>query len=354
MRVINSAVVSAFFVVLSWSSSFAVELLPSSPRPLLEQAQRLFDPLPLQPPQYADGRLSAERIALGKMLFFDPRLSSSHIVSCHSCHNLSLGGVDGLTTSLGHRWQSGPRNSPTVWNAVFQIAQFWDGRARDLVEQAAAPMTSPLEMASSDPQVCSVLSSIPEYVQLFGEAFPERDDPICFATIRLALAAFETTLITPNAPFDLYLRGDRQAISALQKQGLNQFIKLGCADCHMSMNIGGNGYYTFGVKQPPAEKYRPVTDHGRREVIDTVTGDYVFKSASLRNVQLTAPYFHSGAASSLTEAIEVMAQSQLGQTLDDGQLEKLSAFMLSLTGELPEITLPQLPASTERTPHPQY
>lgn len=319
---------------------------------LQEKAQQLFDPIPEIAPRPEGDFYFEEKVALGLRLFFDPRLSQNRNVSCHSCHNFSLGGADGLTVSIGHSGRLGLRNAPTVFNSVFQIAQFWDGRARTFFEQAAGPMTGELEMATSDPQVCHLLSTVPGYVKLFENAFPDRDNPLCFTTIREAISAFESTLITPNAPFDLFLKGNPASITLEQKKGLELFLELGCATCHMGLNVGGNGYYQFGVKKAPATKYRPASDHGRRMVINTVTQDYVFKTPSLRNVALTAPYFHSGSAWLLTEAVTVMADVQLDKTLTREQQQLLVDFLQSLTGEQPKITLPELPVLGPVSPQP--
>ncbi|WP_321532317.1 cytochrome c peroxidase [uncultured Desulfuromonas sp.] len=338
-------------VVLSGNAVFAQTESGSS---LQDQARFYFDVIPDQVPRQELVDHFEEKVALGQRLFFDPRLSLSQTVSCHSCHNLSLGGDDGRSVSVGHGWQTGPRNAPTVFNSVLQIAQFWDGRARDLIEQAGAPMTSPVEMASTDPMICDVLSSMPDYVQWFSRAFPDRNNPICFATTRHALAAFVATLLTPDAPFDRYLQGQLSALTDVQKTGLRQFIALGCTQCHMSTNLGGNSYYRFGVKHEPEQRYRPENDRGRCQVITTIREDYVFKVPTLRNVALTAPYFHSGSAWTLEETVEVMAWVQLDKKLTRQQVDSLVVFMDSLTGTRPTMTLPSLPASTPKTPHPSY
>ncbi len=320
---------------------------------LLRQAQFRFDSIPQSPPSYPENPLTEEKIALGKMLFFEPRLSSSQVVSCNTCHNLGLGGVDLQEKSLGHRWQSTTRNAPTVLNSVFSIAQFWDGRARDLAEQAGGPLLGLTEMASSDPSICQVLASIPEYVEAFDKAFPGHQEPICFGNARKALEAFEITLLTPDAPVDLFLSGDLKALDKTTKKGLHLFMSKGCADCHMSMNIGGNGYYVFGVKKKPDCRYLPSEDHGCRTVLVSIAEDYVFKAPSLRNVALTSPYFHSGSAGTLAGAVEVMADSQLGIRLEDQEVAAIVAFLQTLTGHQPEITYPILPVSTAQTPRPK-
>lgn len=330
----------------------AAEKVPDDAE-LLRRAQFRFDPIPSVPPSYPENSLTEKKVTLGKMLFFDPRLSSSQVVSCNTCHNLGLGGVDLQEKSLGHRWQSSVRNAPTVLNSVFNIAQFWDGRARDLAEQAGGPLLGSVEMASSDPSICQVLSSIPEYVAAFDQAFPGHRESICFGNARKALEAFEVTLLTPDAPFDRFLRGDLKALDATMKKGLHLFMSKGCAECHMSMNIGANGYYVFGVKNKPAPRYLPPEDHGCRNVLAAIKEDYVFKTPSLRNVALTAPYFHSGSVSTLTEAVAVMADSQLGLKLDEQGNGAVVAFLQTLTGRQPEITYPILPVSTAQTPHPR-
>lgn len=319
---------------------------------LMAKAQQVFDPIPESVPQPDGDFYFEEKVDLGLRLFFDPRLSQDRNVSCHSCHNLSLGGADGLSVSIGHSGRIGSRNSPTVFNSVFQIAQFWDGRSRTLFEQAAGPMTGEAEMATTDPQVCHLLSTVPSYVELFDDAFPDRDNPLCFTTIREAIAAFESTLITPHAPFDQFLKGASASITAEQKKGLTLFLETGCSSCHMGLNVGGNGYYKFGVKKDPAPKYRPPGDHGRQVIINTVEEDYVFKSPSLRNVALTAPYFHSGSAWLLTEAITVMADTQLDKALTSEQQRLIADFLQSLTGQQPQIALPVLPILGPVTPQP--
>lgn len=321
---------------------------------LMVQAQKTFDAIPDTPPNHPENPLTPAKVSLGKKLFFDPRLSASQMISCNTCHNLSLGGVDHQATSLGHGWYTGPRNAPTVLNSIFNIAAFWDGRARNLFEQAASPLENPIEMASSDPAICNILISIPEYGHLFEEAFPDSREPICFTNIRKAIAAFEITLLTPNAPFDLFLKGSEDAIGSEAKRGLALFMDKGCAKCHMSMNLGGNGYYEFGVENKPDQKYLPPDDIGRSAILKTIEKKYVFKVPSLRNVALTAPYFHSGSAWTLEEAVEVMVQSQLGITLPPSDRQAIEAFLESLTGKQPEIDYPLLPRATEETPRPVH
>jgi len=318
----------------------------------MKQAQGLFRPLPTQPPAIPGNPASPEKVALGKMLYFDPRLSESHAISCNSCHMIGMGGVDLQETSLGHRWQRGGRNAPTVYNAVFDIAQFWDGRAKDLEQQAGGPLVNPIEMDTTEQHVIEQLKGIPGYAPLFARAFPG-GEAITFENVRRAIALFEATLITPNAPFDRYLRGDSKALDATQTQGLALFINKGCAGCHNGINIGGGQYAPFGVVERPGAEILPPGDKGRFAVTRTVSDEYVFRVPPLRNVALTPPYFHSGKVWDLRQAVAVMGNSQLGAKLTDTEVDQITAFLGSLTGEQPQVTLPILPPSVAGTPQPK-
>lgn len=312
----------------------------------------LFRPIPDEPPTLADNPASPERVELGKMLFFEPRLSSSWLISCNTCHNLGLAGVDLLETSVGHGWQRGPRNAPTVLNAVFNVAQFWDGRAADLEEQAKGPVQAGVEMNSQPGRVVETLKSIPEYVRRFGEAFPGEADPVTFDNMARAIEAFEATLITPDSRFDRFLEGDAEALSEVEHQGLDLFVEKGCATCHNGVNVGGQAYYPFGVVARPGADILPPGDRGRYEVTATATDEYVFRAPALRNVELTAPYFHSGGVWDLEEAVGVMSTSQLGAVLTDAEVEAIAAFLRTLTGRQPQVEYPVLPPSGASTPPP--
>jgi cytochrome c peroxidase len=320
---------------------------------LLDQARQLFTPIPLTPPALPDNPATPEKVELGKMLYFETRLSESHAISCNSCHIVGMGGVDALETSIGHRWQRGTRNAPTVLNAVFNTAQFWDGRAKDLKEQAGGPIANPVEMAATPEHAIEQLKAIPGYVEAFGKAFSGDPDPITYANIENAVALFEATLITPNAPFDRYLRGEAAALDAEQKEGLRLFIDTGCASCHNGINIGGGMYAPFGVVERPGAEFLPPGDKGRFAVTKTVDDEYVFKVPTLRNIARTAPYFHSGRSWDLSQAVAVMGVSQLGAELQPDQVVKIVAFLRSLTGEQPQVTYPILPESVVTTPRPQ-
>ncbi|MBV8157773.1 MAG: cytochrome-c peroxidase [Dyella sp.] len=320
---------------------------------LMKQAQGLFKPIPSNPPALPGNAASPAKVALGKALYFDPRLSESHAISCNSCHMVGMGGVDLQETSLGHRWQRGERNTPTVYNAVFDTAQFWDGRAKDLEQQAGGPMVNPAEMDSTEAHVVDQLKGIPGYQAFFDKAFPGEKDSLSFANVRKALAVFEATLITPNAPFDRYLRGDEKALDAAQKEGLSVFINSGCAGCHSGINLGGDKYAPFGVVERPGSEILPVGDKGRFAVTKTVSDEYVFRVPPLRNIALTAPYFHSGKVWDLRQAVGVMGGTQLGKSLSDDEILKIEAFLRTLTGDQPVVTLPVLPPSVITTPTPK-
>ncbi|MFT3689908.1 cytochrome-c peroxidase [Paenirhodobacter sp.] len=317
-------------------------------------AKENFEAIPMQPPQLGDSNMmTRDRVDLGAMLFFDPRMSKSGVFSCQSCHNVGLGGVDGLETSIGHGWQKGPRNAPTMLNAVFNVAQFWDGRAPDLKEQAKGPVQAGVEMNNTPDNVIVTLKSMPGYVEAFGKAFPGENDAITFDNFAKAIEAFEATLITPNSRFDQFLMGADGAMTADEKAGLALFMDTGCTACHNGINIGGNDYWPFGVVETPGAEILPEGDKGRFQVTATAGEEYVFRAAPLRNVAITAPYFHSGKVWDLREAVAVMANSQLGAELDDKQIDQIVAFLGTLTGEQPKVEHPLLPVRGPDTPKPE-
>lgn len=318
---------------------------------LRDVAKDIFAPLPSTVPAVQGNPITPAKIELGTALFFDPRLSASGVFSCNSCHNLATGGDDNLETSIGHGWQKGPRNSPTALNAVLNEAQFWDGRAEDLKAQAKGPVQAGVEMANTPENVVVTLKSMPAYVEWFSAAFPDEADPVTFDNMAKAIEAFEATLITP-APFDAWLNGDDAAMSDDAKAGLALFVDKGCSSCHSGVNVGGHGYYPFGLVEKPGADVLPEGDKGRFAVTSTVDDEYVFRAAPLRNVAVTAPYFHSGKVWDLKVAVEIMAESQLGEALSDEEATQMVAFLDSLTGTLPEVALPVLPAETAGTPRP--
>jgi cytochrome c peroxidase len=343
----KKAGVVALFTVLLFASSTA-----SAEDALMKKAQTLFKPIPKTVSEVKGKTFSPQEVELGKMLYFDPRLSASELISCNTCHNLGMGGADFHETSIGHRWQKGPRNAPTVFNSVFNIAQFWDGRAKDLAQQAKGPLQASVEMDSTPERVIETLKSMPGYVALFKKTFPGQPDPVTFDNAAEAIEAFEATLLTPDSPFDRYLKGDDNALTAAQKDGLKLFMGKGCAGCHGGINMGGAAYFPFGlVKRPPAEIM--AGDTGRYKITHSKSDEYVFKAPSLRDVDLTPPYFHSGKVWDLKEAIKIMGTAQLGAALTAGQVDVIEGFLKTTTGVQPKVDYPILPAPTEQTPRPK-
>jgi len=293
---------------------------------------------------------TVEQIALGRMLFFDARLSKNHDVSCNSCHGLSTFGVDNKPVSEGHRGQKGTRNSPTVYNAAGHIAQFWDGRAPTLEVQAEGPIFNPVEMAlPDDKRLVATLSSMPEYVKSFQKAFPGEKKPVTRAAVAQAIAAFERQLITPSR-FDKFLAGEQDALTAQERRGLETFVSSGCTTCHNGPAVGGTSFQKIGL----IEEWPHLTDVGRFDVTKEEDDRAKFRVPTLRNVEKTGPYMHDGAIQALPEMVRLMAKHQLGKTLTDGEVEDVVAFLKSLTGELPQqyISAPELPKSTRKTPKP--
>lgn len=332
-------------------SALAVATSAAASEELRAQALDMFSPVPSTTPAMTDNPITPAKIDLGKALFFDPRMSASGVFSCNSCHNLATGGDDNMPTSIGHGWQKGPRNSPTVLNAVFNNAQFWDGRAEDLKAQAKGPVQAGVEMANTPDNVIATLNSMPQYVDWFKASFPDEADPVTFDNFAKAIEAYEATLTTP-APFDAFLNGDDAALDEAQKAGLGIFMEKGCASCHNGVNLGGNGYFPFGLIEKPGADVLPPDDRGRFQVTETADDSYVFRAAPLRNIALTAPYFHSGKVWDLEVAVAIMGTSQLGTELNEEEIDSIVAFLGSLTGEMPEVTYPVLPAETRDTPRP--
>ncbi|WP_457666533.1 cytochrome-c peroxidase [Thiolapillus sp.] len=298
----------------------------------------------LQPVQ----NVNLAQVELGKKLYFDPRLSRSGFISCNSCHNLSMGGTDNLKTSIGHKWAQGPINAPTVLNSSLNLAQFWDGRAKDLKEQAGGPIANPGEMASNHTLAVDVLQSIPGYVREFKLVFGT--DKVTIDEVTQAIAEFEKTLVTPNSRFDQWLLGKKDALTPKELAGYELFKSSGCSGCHNGPAVGGNSFQKMGL-------VKPYKTSSKAEGLAAVSGKdadrFKFKVPTLRNVELTYPYFHDGEAATLAEAVDIMGRLQLGRKFSETEIAQIVAFLKTLTGEQPSFQLPILPPSTEATPRPR-
>jgi cytochrome c peroxidase len=293
---------------------------------LREQATTLIGVLP-KDAATPDRPIDAKRVALGRQLYFDTRLSKDDTVSCNSCHQLEKYGVDGEPTSPGVGGTRGGRNSPTVYNAALHVAQFWDGRAADVEAQAVGPITNPIEMAMPDEAtVIAKLKAIPAYDEAFDDVFG--DGGLTYANIGAAIGAFERTLVTP-APFDAWMAGDDDAITAEQKKGFETFVATGCVSCHSGPLVGGAQYQKLGLVNAWDDD-----DKGREDVTGKETDRQFFKVPSLRNVAKTGPYFHDGSVAELPMAVEKMAHHQLGKELTPEEVQSITAFLESLTAPL--------------------
>jgi cytochrome c peroxidase len=282
------------------------------------------------------------KVELGKKLYFDTRISKSGIISCNTCHNLGMGGVDGVSVAIGNQWTPNPHhlNSPTVYNAVFFTAQFWDGRSPHLADQAMGPTVAGPEMAATPKHIEDVVNSMPQYVKEFKGAYGDHVK-IDFPKITSTIAIFEKTLVTPSR-YDDFLNGNQNALTKAEKEGLNTFIDKGCASCHTGIALGGT-MQPFQV----AGKYKFAS-------VGDFKGDKngMVKTPTLRNIIETAPYFHNGEVWSLKDAIKMMGSIQLGIKIDNKDASKIETFLKALTGRKPVITYPQLPESTAKTPKP--
>jgi len=283
---------------------------------------------------------TSAKVELGKMLYFEPRLSKSGLVSCNTCHNLALGGSDGMSAAIGHKWTANPHglSSPTVYNAVFYSQQFWDGRSPHLEDQAQGPIQAGPEMAAPKELVTAVVTSMPEYVKAFQKAYG-KDVKITFEKVADSIAVFERTLVTPSR-YDDFLNGNKKALTSAEQKGLKTFITKGCATCHNDIALGGT-MQAFGVVAP--YKYINIGDF---------KGDAngLVRVPTLRNVTQTAPYFHNGQIATLPEAIKAMGRIQLGVDLSDEETASIETFLKSLEGKKPVIVYPMLPASNPSTP----
>lgn len=319
----------------------------------IASANAQWEALPEEAPTPADNPQTAEKIELGKMLFFDPRLSSNGTVSCFTCHNVMEGGDDHRPTSIGVHGQAGSRNAPTVWNAAFLSTQFWDGREATLEDQAKGPPTNPIEMGMTDlGATIERVKKIPGYKIHFERAFGK--DGMSMDNAARAIAAYERTLITPNSPFDLYVKGDKTALNAQQIRGMETFASTGCLACHSGANFSGpalpvgTGFFqrfpTY-TNNSYVARYKLMDDTGRMQATNDPADKNLWRVPTLRNLTYTAPYMHNGSVKMLDEAVRVMAKTQLDQDLSPEQVADIVAFLEALSGEFPEQIMPRLPAT---------
>jgi cytochrome c peroxidase len=318
------------------------------------QAAGNWQALPDRAPEPADNPTTPAKVELGKMLYFDPRFSSTGSVSCFSCHNVMEGGDDHMPTSIGVHGQKGGRNAPTVWNAAFHSAQFWDGRAATLEDQAKGPPVNPIEMGMADlDAVIDRIAAIPGYRPYFEAAFGP-GNVVTMDNAAKAIAAYERTLITPGSAYDRFVTGDSTALTPAAQRGMDAFAASGCVGCHSGANFDGPPMpvgTAFLVRFPTVQgspyvaEYQLSADPGRFNVTAADADRSLWRVPTLRNLQYTAPYMHNGSVKTLREAIRVMASTQLGQELDDAQLDEMVAFLEGLSGPFPVQTMPRLPAT---------
>lgn len=303
---------------------------------LMAKAKGLFQPLP-ENAEVDYNPTTSEKFELGYTLYYDKRLSKDGNISCNSCHNLTTFGVDNKPVSEGDDGSKGNRNSPTVLNAALHSAQFWDGRAKDVEEQAGMPVLNPVEMAiPHEGFIVDRLKAIELYKTMFTAAFPGEEDPISFENMAKAIGCFERQLLTPSS-WDNYLKGEHLALTKEQKLGLQNFIDIGCATCHLGNNLGGNMFQKFGIHANYWDHTGSAAiDSGKISITKTASDLFVFKVPSMRNIAETYPYFHDGSVSDLGEAVKVMAVTQLGKELTDEQTKSIVAFLQALSGEVPE------------------
>lgn len=288
-------------------------------------SEQLISPLP------TTVKTNAQKVVLGKKLFMDAELSKDGTVACITCHNIYNGGSDSTAVSTGVGGREGNINSPTVFNASYNLAQFWNGRAKNLKDQASGPMMNPVEMANSPQKIIAKVSSNPEYIKQFKQVYPI--EGITMDTITDAIAEFEKTLITPNSRFDQYLNGNMKALNQTEKEGFELFKSRGCIACHNGINVGGNMYQKFGIFAHYRDRLNSL---GRYDVTKNTRDKFYFKVPSLRNIEKTAPYFHDGSAKTLEEAVQTMAYYQLGRKLNSEEIKKIVAFLYTLSGDLPK------------------
>lgn len=300
-------------------------------------AAAIFEPIPPEAPVPDDNPMTEAKVDLGHKLFFEPKLSRSGIISCNTCHVVGAAGIDHRDVAIGEQGRLGPRNTPTVYNAAFLKAQFLDGRVETLEEQAVGPIQAHVEMDLTPEEAMNRLDNV-GYRPIFESAFPDEEAPFTFDNLAKAIASFERTLITHGSPFDDYLEGDPEALTPEEIEGLEMFQNFGCISCHSGPLLGGRSFTRF---THAAE--RGGEDTGRFGVTGQPEDMYVFRVAPLRNVELTYPYFHDGSAETLEEAVSIMGESQLGRTFNEEEINKIVAFLKTLTGEFKSVPHPALP-----------
>jgi cytochrome c peroxidase len=349
MRIIIVSVIAMFAVACS------KEEAPKKPKPLQAEAPAAADKAEIDSAKLAlfgalpekmlkqGTSVNEDRVALGRILFFETRMSASNTLSCNSCHDLQTYGVDNRKTSEGHKKQLGTRNSPSVYNAAGHVSQFWDGRAADVEEQAKGPILNPVEMAMSDEKtLIAEIKKVKAYEELFKKAFPGEAQPVTYNNIANAIGHFERLLVTPSR-WDKFVKGDKNALTAEEKAGFNKFNDVGCVACHSGAYVGGAMYQKLGLVKPYESK-----DQGRFEVTKQEADRMMFKVPSLRNIEKTAPYFHDGSVATLEDAVKLMGKHQLGKELSDADTASIVAWLRTLTGELPPkelIARPELPGA---------
>jgi cytochrome c peroxidase len=311
-----------------------------------------WEALPESAPETVGNPTTPDKVELGKMLYFDPRLSSNGTVSCFSCHNVMEGGDDHRPTSIGVHGQAGGRNAPTVWNSAFLSTQFWDGRAATLEEQAKGPPANPIEMGMADlDATADRIRNIPGYKVYFDRVFGAVDS-ITIDNIARAIAAYERTLITPNSAFDQYVKGDKEALTEQQVRGMESFAASGCIGCHSGANFAGpplpegQGFFqkfpTF-TDNTYVSSYKLMDDVGRMNSTQDKADKNVWRVPGLRNLVYTAPYMHNGSVKTMAEAVAVMGKTQLNLDLNEQSVKDMVVFLTALTGEFPEQKMPRLP-----------
>ncbi len=332
-------------------ASACASVTSSDDAALLARARQLFQPLPTDAAT-PERPLTRERIQLGRALFFEPRLSADDRISCATCHQPSFYGAEPLAVSMGPSGKLLPRNTPTIFNTALQFVQHYGGNRSDVEDQAVRSLTSPFAYAQKDMATAQEkLRSLPGYRALFERAFPGQADPVTVQNMGTAIGAYERVLLTP-APFDRFLKGDTQAITAQAKRGLDKFMTTGCAGCHNGVVLGGQTYQKFGVTQEywtltgskPNDIHKGI-DKGRFQDTRNEADSYMFKVQQLRNVAVTPPFFHDGSVARLDDAVRIMGKLQLGRELPDADVADIVAFLESLTGEVPAdfVNAPLLP-----------